>query len=163
MKEEGGTQPTGNPMLDMVREREQDLRHGHQGHSGVSENTDEYAGLMTQRERQWIINIQLNQLKCENPFLDDYYFTVFNQKRDQEEKEALELAEKHKEEVSKQHRELQRQLSLSEEAKDSNRQLRRDEEGAQLLLPAETSGVDANDASYTPEAVHQLPRQAPGD
>ena len=30
---------------------------------------DEYSGLMTQRERQWIINIQLSQLKCENPFL----------------------------------------------------------------------------------------------
>ena len=35
---------------------------------------------MTQRERQWIVNIQLNQLKCDNPFLDDYYYTVFNQK-----------------------------------------------------------------------------------
>ena len=37
---------------------------------------------MTPRERQWIVNIQLNQLKCENPFLDDYYYTVFNQKKD---------------------------------------------------------------------------------
>ena len=35
---------------------------------------------MTLRERQWIVNIQLNQLKCDNPFLDDYYYTVFNQK-----------------------------------------------------------------------------------
>ena len=35
---------------------------------------------MSLRERQWIVNIQLNQLKCENPFLDDYYYTVFNQK-----------------------------------------------------------------------------------
>ena len=42
---------------------------------------DEFSGLMTPRERQWIVNIQLNQLKCENPFLDDYYYTVFNQKR----------------------------------------------------------------------------------
>ena len=36
---------------------------------------------MSSRERQWIVNIQLNQLKCENPFLDDYYYTVFNQKQ----------------------------------------------------------------------------------
>ena len=41
---------------------------------------DEYSNLMSLRERQWIVNIQLNQLKCENPFLDDYYYTVFNQK-----------------------------------------------------------------------------------
>ena len=37
---------------------------------------------MISRERQWIVNIQLNQLKCENPFLDDYYYTVFNQKKE---------------------------------------------------------------------------------
>lgn len=30
---------------------------------------DEYAGLMTQKEKQWVVNIQLNQLKCENPFI----------------------------------------------------------------------------------------------
>ena len=51
---------------------------------------DEYSGLMTPRERQWIVNIQLNQLKCENPFLDDYYYTVFHQKKD-----ILEASEKY--------------------------------------------------------------------
>ena len=45
---------------------------------------------MTPRERQWIVNIQLNQLKCENPFLDDYYYTVFHQKKD-----ILEASEKY--------------------------------------------------------------------
>ena len=43
---------------------------------------------MTLRERQWIVNIQLNQLKCENPFLDDYYYTVFNQKRNASEQDT---------------------------------------------------------------------------
>lgn len=33
------------------------------------EPEDEFAGLMSQRERQWVVNIQLSQLKCENPFL----------------------------------------------------------------------------------------------
>ena len=47
----------------------------------MNNNDDAYSGLMTSRERQWIVNIQLNQLKCENPFLDDYYYTVFNQNR----------------------------------------------------------------------------------
>ena len=42
-----------------------------------SRDEDEFAGLMNQRERQWVINIQLNQLKDEN----DYYYTVSNQKK----------------------------------------------------------------------------------
>lgn len=37
---------------------------------------DEYAGLMTKREKDWIIKIQLLQLNTDNPYLDDYYFTV---------------------------------------------------------------------------------------
>lgn len=37
---------------------------------------DEYAGLMTQKEKDWIIKIQLLQLNTDNPYLDDYYYTV---------------------------------------------------------------------------------------
>lgn len=37
---------------------------------------DEYAGLMQQREKDWIIKIQLLQLQTENPYIDDYYYTV---------------------------------------------------------------------------------------
>ena len=31
---------------------------------------------MTQKEKDWIIKIQLMQLHTENPYLDDYYYTV---------------------------------------------------------------------------------------
>ncbi|CAL1265978.1 unnamed protein product [Larinioides sclopetarius] len=37
---------------------------------------DEYAGLMTQKEKEWLIRIQLLQLKSENPYVEDYYFTT---------------------------------------------------------------------------------------
>jgi len=37
---------------------------------------DEYDGLMTQREKDWVIKIQLLQLHTDNPYVDDYYFTV---------------------------------------------------------------------------------------
>lgn len=37
---------------------------------------DEYAGLMTQREKQWLINIQMIQLNTGTPYLDDFYYTV---------------------------------------------------------------------------------------
>jgi len=39
-------------------------------------NGDEYAGLMTQREKDWVIKIQLLQLHTDNPYVDDYYYTV---------------------------------------------------------------------------------------
>ncbi|XP_012288337.1 protein PAT1 homolog 1 isoform X2 [Orussus abietinus] len=38
---------------------------------------DEYAGLMSSREKQWLINIQLMQLNTNQPYIDDYYYTVF--------------------------------------------------------------------------------------
>jgi len=37
---------------------------------------DEYAGLMTQREKDWVVKIQLLQLHTDNPYVDDYYYTV---------------------------------------------------------------------------------------
>ena len=67
--------PTGDPLLDarMVEEEEEMARR--RRHYANSE--DEYAGLMSQKDKQWIINIQLNQLKCDNPYVDDYYFTMY--------------------------------------------------------------------------------------
>ena len=41
-----------------------------------SSNRDPYANLMTQREKEWIIKIQIMQLHTDNPYVDDYYFTV---------------------------------------------------------------------------------------
>ena len=37
---------------------------------------DPYAGLMTRREKEWLIKIQLLQLTSNQPDLDDYYFQV---------------------------------------------------------------------------------------
>lgn len=37
---------------------------------------DEYAGLMTNRDKQWLLNIQLLQLNTGTPYFDDYYYTV---------------------------------------------------------------------------------------
>ena len=37
---------------------------------------DEYAGLMTQREKDWVVKIQLLQLHTDTPYVDDYYYTV---------------------------------------------------------------------------------------
>lgn len=37
---------------------------------------DDYAGLMTAREKQWLLNIQMLQLNTGTPYFDDYYYTV---------------------------------------------------------------------------------------
>ncbi|KAK3097464.1 hypothetical protein FSP39_009867, partial [Pinctada imbricata] len=47
---------------------------------------DGYAGLMTQKEKDWIVKIQLIQLQSDNPYLDDYYYTTFTLKKKAEER-----------------------------------------------------------------------------
>ena len=42
----------------------------------VVNDMDPYAGLMTRREKEWIIKIQLLQLTSNNPDMDDFYFQV---------------------------------------------------------------------------------------
>nr|XP_033328888.1 protein PAT1 homolog 1-like isoform X2 [Megalopta genalis] len=45
---------------------------------------DEYAGLMSSREKQWLINIQLLQLNTNESYVDDYYYTVFCDKKNKQ-------------------------------------------------------------------------------
>lgn len=42
---------------------------------------DEYANLMTNRDKQWLIGIQLTQLNTGTPYLDDYYYTVYKERK----------------------------------------------------------------------------------
>ncbi|KAI5640108.1 hypothetical protein NE865_07522 [Phthorimaea operculella] len=53
-------------------------RHSMNGDDGSSdgEDRDEYAGLMTQREKQWLINIQMLQLSSGTPYIHDFYYTM---------------------------------------------------------------------------------------
>jgi len=82
--EEGGllVNPTGDPLLDakMLEEQAELAKK----RADYANSEDEYAGLMSQRDKQWIINIQLNQLKCDNPYVDDYYFTMYEAKKEAE-------------------------------------------------------------------------------
>ncbi|KAK6644939.1 hypothetical protein RUM43_001215 [Polyplax serrata] len=49
-------------------------------------NYDEYAGLMNNRERQWLLNIQIIQLATDKPHVDDYYYMVWSKKKEEEKK-----------------------------------------------------------------------------
>lgn len=53
-------------------------------------SVDEYAGLMQQREKDWIIKIQLLQLQTDNPYIDDYYYTCWSIKKMLKEKQKKE-------------------------------------------------------------------------
>ncbi|KAF2364439.1 Topoisomerase II-associated protein PAT1 [Trinorchestia longiramus] len=44
---------------------------------------DEYAGLMTPKQKSWLRNIQTMQLSTDNPYRDDYYYVMFEAKRSQ--------------------------------------------------------------------------------
>uniref|UniRef100_A0AAG5D8B5 mRNA decay factor PAT1 domain-containing protein n=1 Tax=Anopheles atroparvus TaxID=41427 RepID=A0AAG5D8B5_ANOAO len=48
--------------------------------SGPPIERDEYANLMSNREKQWLIGIQLTQLNSDWPFFSDYYFTMYKER-----------------------------------------------------------------------------------
>ncbi|XP_037691028.1 protein PAT1 homolog 2 [Choloepus didactylus] len=56
-----------------------------------SQQPDLYANLMTRKEKDWVIKVQMVQLQSENPRLDDYYYQEYYQKleRKQTEEEPL--------------------------------------------------------------------------
>ncbi|XP_053993140.1 protein PAT1 homolog 1 [Hylaeus anthracinus] len=60
--------------------------HHHQGMNGAinSGESDEYAGFMSNREKQFLINIQLLQLNTNEPYVDDYYYIVFCDRRNKQ-------------------------------------------------------------------------------
>lgn len=91
---------------------------------------------MNQRERGWVINIQLNQLKDEN----DYYYTVFNQKK-KAQAEGIDL--------QKGRRFFFGEEENSDDENEDKRMFRRDEETL-LLLKSESMSMDSPKDEYTP-------------
>lgn len=53
-----------------------------------TEPQDPYANLMSNRDKQWLISIQLMQLHTDTPYFDDYYFTVFKEREAKRENRA---------------------------------------------------------------------------
>uniref|UniRef100_A0A182K4T9 mRNA decay factor PAT1 domain-containing protein n=1 Tax=Anopheles christyi TaxID=43041 RepID=A0A182K4T9_9DIPT len=48
--------------------------------AGGQEERDEYANMMSNRDKQWLIGIQLTQLNSDAPYFNDYYFTVYKRR-----------------------------------------------------------------------------------
>lgn len=89
-----------HPMLNPMFQRQQQqqhhqhnnnnnhhFHHQHQQHhqrfnsNGKPEEYDEYANLMSNRDKQFLITIQLMQLNTETPYFDDYYYTMYKERQ----------------------------------------------------------------------------------
>ncbi|CAD0206819.1 unnamed protein product [Chrysodeixis includens] len=64
------------------------------GDDASGSDSDEYAGLMTAREKQWLVNIQMLQLNTGTPYIHDFYYTVFLERQASKEKEGVKEAHK---------------------------------------------------------------------
>ncbi|XP_065073710.1 protein PAT1 homolog 1-like [Ochlerotatus camptorhynchus] len=72
-----------HPMLSFNRQNQHNNKNlNHQRHSNIPRGSDydEYANLMSNREKQWLIGIQLTQLNSDAPYISDYYFTVYKER-----------------------------------------------------------------------------------
>ncbi|XP_055848839.1 protein PAT1 homolog 1 [Episyrphus balteatus] len=54
---------------------------GLRSNGNLPDEYDEYANLMSTRDKHWLISIQLTQLNTDTPYIDDYYYTVFRQRK----------------------------------------------------------------------------------
>ncbi|XP_074091397.1 protein PAT1 homolog 2 isoform X2 [Macrotis lagotis] len=79
----------------ILQKQQQEQQRGHKQESPHgklwSQKPDPYAGLMNQKEKDWVIKVQMVQLQSENPQLDDYYYQEYYQKleRKQADEELL--------------------------------------------------------------------------
>ncbi|XP_063929726.1 protein PAT1 homolog 1 [Zophobas morio] len=78
-------------------------------HKENHETKDEYAGLMTNREKQWLLNIQMLQLNTGTPYFDDYYYTVFKERKAKNNKENFPNERNHRYQNNRQQRNNDRQ------------------------------------------------------
>ncbi|XP_070383820.1 protein PAT1 homolog 1 isoform X3 [Dermacentor albipictus] len=85
-----GSLPYDNPRQPAHHSYLRPQLHGNLDHRDNSnsfsgeQSDDPYAGLMTQKEKDWLVKIQLLQVQPENPDVDDYYYVMFTKKKAQQ-------------------------------------------------------------------------------
>lgn len=80
--------PMLNHVYNVQQRQQQQMHHNnnnrhmkYNNHSnGKPEDYDEYANLMSNRDKQFLITIQLMQLNTETPYFDDYYYTMYKER-----------------------------------------------------------------------------------
>jgi DNA topoisomerase 2-associated protein PAT1 len=92
-----------------IPQRTRNDSYKHKNEVGQVEVKDEYAGLMTNREKQWLLNIQMLQLNTGTPYFDDYYYTVFKERKAKNNKENFPNERNHRYQNNRQQRNNERQ------------------------------------------------------
>lgn len=68
--------PHGNRGMQNQHHQQNRLGNGH-----LDQEYDPYANLMSNRDKQWLIGIQLQQLNTGTPYIDDFYYTVYKERK----------------------------------------------------------------------------------
>ncbi|KAG8234232.1 hypothetical protein J437_LFUL007737 [Ladona fulva] len=85
-----GNMPGTGPQFHHHPQSFSQQKHQYHHHNQLngSEEWDEYSGLMTQWEKQFLLNIQRMQLQSDRPYVDDYYYTMYMRKKRERSKEV---------------------------------------------------------------------------
>ncbi|KAM4829027.1 protein PAT1 homolog 2 isoform 2-T3 [Thomomys bottae] len=66
-----------------------------------SSQPDPYASLMTRKEKDWVIKVEMVQLQSENPHLDDYYYQEYYRKLEKKQADEELLGQRNRVEMFK--------------------------------------------------------------
>ncbi|GAB1604884.1 protein PAT1 homolog 1-like isoform X1 [Argonauta hians] len=66
--------------------QQQRVRDNYRDRIDTRQPVDDFAGIMTQKEKEWVIKIQLLQLHTNNPYVDDYYYVRYSLRKSAEER-----------------------------------------------------------------------------
>uniref|UniRef100_A0A1I8MEE3 mRNA decay factor PAT1 domain-containing protein n=1 Tax=Musca domestica TaxID=7370 RepID=A0A1I8MEE3_MUSDO len=70
------------PIMNPNQKLNHNMRRDGTGNGNLPhEDYDEYANLMSTRDKHWLIGIQLSQLNTDTPYIDDYYYTVYKERK----------------------------------------------------------------------------------
>ncbi|XP_017143321.1 protein PAT1 homolog 1 isoform X1 [Drosophila miranda] len=76
----GGSVPIDQRQKQQLQQQQLNRRPDASGNLPQDEY-DEYANLMSTRDKHWLIGIQLSQLNTDTPYIDDYYYTVYRERK----------------------------------------------------------------------------------
>ncbi|XP_055621794.1 protein PAT1 homolog 1-like [Toxorhynchites rutilus septentrionalis] len=99
-----------HPMLNQHRQHHQQNRYQHNNRQNYHQQHnryqngklnrygefDEYANLMSERNKQWLLGIQLSQLNKDTPYYNDYYFCVFRDRKERQKGNSERESKAHK-------------------------------------------------------------------
>jgi len=69
------------------QQQQNNMRYNHNNSSSSNNNNnrngDKLAGMMTDKEKNWVVNVQMLQLQIDDPYRYDYYYTAWMLKKKQ--------------------------------------------------------------------------------